>query len=132
MDNFFLGDELKAEYFVGQSVYEGFLNTFEDTNPMHINAIYAMKYGYNEIVMHGNILNGFISHFIGVNLPAKNLVIISQEIKFRNPVYLNDWIQIKSRVDDIHDALSLVSLKLFLTNHRGEKVANAMVEIKIL
>jgi len=57
---------------------------------------------------------------------------ISQKIKFRNPVYLNDWIQIISRVDDIHDALGLVSLKLFLTNHRGEKVANAMVEIKIL
>ena len=132
MDNFTLGDELKAEYCVSYEVYKGFLDVFKDDNLMHTSAHYANKYGFNEIVMHGNILNGFISNFIGTKLPTKNLVIISQQIKFRNPVYLNDRIQIKSIVNEIHEAFGLVILKMLLTNHEGHKVASSTVEVKIL
>ena len=132
MDNFTLGDELTAQYSVSQEVYMGFLDVFKDNNPMHTSADYAAKYGFKEIVIHGNILNGFISNFIGTKLPTKNLVIIAQQIKFRNPVYLNDRIQIKSIVNEIHEAFGLVILKMLLTNHKGHKVANCTVEVKIL
>lgn len=132
MDNFTLGDELNAEYCVSQEVYKGFLDVFKDNNPMHTEKEHATRHGFQDVVMHGNILNGFISNFIGTKLPTKNLVIISQQIKFRIPVYLNDRIQIKSIVNEIHEAFGLVILKMLLTNHEGHKVANCTVEVKIL
>ena len=132
MDNFILGDELKAEYSVSKEVYKGFLDIFKDNNPMHTNVNYAKEHGFSEIVMHGNILNGFISHFMGMHLPIKNLVIVSQKIKFRNPVFMYDLIEIKSTVNDIHVALGLICFKLVLTNQEGQKVANGTVEIKVL
>ena len=61
---------------------------------MHVDLEFAQNYGYSSVVMHGNILNGFISYFIGEELPVKEIVILSQDIKFNNPVYLNDILQL--------------------------------------
>src|SRR5262245_51814734 len=56
-----------CRYTITAAVYEQFLATFGDTNRLHTEDDFARTRGFPERVMHGAILNGFISHFVGVH-----------------------------------------------------------------
>ena len=73
-----IGDNYYSEFTISSKIYEGFIKIFNDNNPMHVNTDFAKNYGFNEKVMHGNILNGFISYFVGEQLPEKNIVILKK------------------------------------------------------
>src|SRR5690349_15151584 len=83
-------DKFQQTFLVSEKIYEGFIELFGDKNPLHTNEAFAVEKGFKGRVMHGNILNGFLSYFIGECLPVKNVIIHSQEIKFSNAVYVND------------------------------------------
>ena len=132
MDNFILGEELSAKYRVNQEVYDGFLKVFKDNNPMHTDVDFAVNHGFDKVLMHGNILNGFISHFIGEHLPIKNVVITSQSIKYRNPIFLNDTIKLSVSTEEIHQTFNLITFKYRFFNFEGTVCATGSIQIKVL
>jgi 3-hydroxybutyryl-CoA dehydratase len=87
---FATGDKFKEKFVLNGDVYNGFISLFNDKNPLHTDEVFALDKGFKGKVMHGNILNGFLSRFIGECLPVKNVIIHSQEIQYKNPAYLND------------------------------------------
>ena len=127
---FKVGDEFNSKFKISNDIYDGFVNIFNDKNPMHVDLDFAKNHGYSEIVMHGNILNGFISYFIGELLPIKNIVILSQNIKFSNPVYLNDLLQFNASVFEIYESVNVINFKFSFINQKNIKVAKGKVQIK--
>lgn len=101
----------KEEFCVSEETYNGFVQLFRDKNPLHTNEEYAISKGFKGMVMHGNILNGFLSYFIGECLPTKNVVIHTQEIQFKNPVYLNDKLYFKAQISGIFESVNAVEFK---------------------
>src|SRR3954465_13194478 len=92
------GDSFTQQFVVSDEIYLGFIQLFKDKNPLHTNTEFAINKGFKGAVMHGNILNGCLSYFIGECLPTKNVIIHSQEIQFRNPVYLDDKLDFNATV----------------------------------
>ena len=68
---FKIGDTFNEEFHVSDEIYAGFIQLFKDKNPLHTDQEIAIKKGFKGMVMHGNILNGFLSYFIGECLPTK-------------------------------------------------------------
>ena len=66
------GDNFEVEYQVTEKIYDGFIELFNDRNPLHTDEKFAMEKNFSGRVMHGAILNGFLSNFIGEQLPVKN------------------------------------------------------------
>ena len=124
------GTVIKENYTITPSIYDGFKLLFNDLNPMHTNGEYAKENGFQDVVMHGNILNGFVSHFIGESLPIKNVVIVSQTIKYYNPVYLGDTIEFKGTVIDVFDSVNVVEFKFEFRNEL--KIASGKIQIKVI
>ena len=58
-------------------------------------------------IVHGNILNCFISYFIGEIIPTKNVIIIEQKISFVKPFFINDIISLNSVVKSLLNQLIL-------------------------
>src|ERR1700712_4360983 len=108
-----IGDTFNQSFTIGLDIYEGFINLFKDKNPMHINAGFAVKHGYREVVVHGNILNGFISYFIGECLPIKNVVILSQEIKYSHPLYLHDTITLHAEIVHVFKSVNVIEFSFY-------------------
>lgn len=129
---FKVGEEFNLKFKISKDVYDGFINIFNDKNPIHVDIDFAKNHGYSEIVMHGNILNGFISYFIGEQLPTKNIVILSQNIKFNNPVYLNDLLQFNASVYEIYESVNVINIKFKFINQKKITVAKGKVQIKNL
>ena len=59
---FKVDDKYEHTFKVSDEVYEGFIDVFKDTNPLHTDEAFARAKGFKGRVMHGNILNGFLSY----------------------------------------------------------------------
>jgi len=125
------GDVFNHEFTVSEKVYKGFIDIFRDENPLHTNAEFAAAKGFPKVVMHGNILNGFLSFFIGELLPTKDVMIVSQQIDFKKPVYLNDTLRFSAKVNEIHESVNLVEFKYDFVNATNTKVAKGTITIML-
>ncbi|MDR1105826.1 MAG: hypothetical protein LBL44_05670 [Treponema sp.] len=125
-------DVFEAAFTVSGKIHEGFIGLFGDKNPMHTDPAFASGRGYKGIIMHGNILNGFLSYFIGELLPVKNVIIHSQEINYRKPVYLDDKLTLKARISEIHESVNVVTFKYSFVKENGETAASGSIQTGIL
>ena len=82
--------------------------------------------------MHGNILNSFLSFFIGECLPIKNVVIQSQNIEFKKPVYIDSKIKLIALVEDIVESVNVVIFKFKFEDINNIVVAKGRIQIGIL
>ncbi len=120
------------EFVVSDIVYQGFIQTFQDQNPLHVNETFAQSKGFKDKVMHGNILNGFLSFFIGECLPLKNIIIHSQEMQYKNPVYLNDNLLFTADVVDYFESVNVAEFKFKFTNSENIVVAKGKINIGVI
>ena len=103
---------LEATYRVTPDSYYSFQRISNDYNPLHTDVSFAQQKGFPDRVMYGNILNAFVSHFVGMVIPSREVMIQTQDIQFRKPVYLNDTILLKSEIETVSDAVEIINYKL--------------------
>ena len=126
------GDKFTETFLVSENIYKGFISIFNDKNPLHTDREFAIEKGFRNVVMHGNILNGFLSYFIGERLPLKNVIIHKQEIKYHRPVYINDKLNFYAEVMNIFDELNVIEIKFYFINQSSSKVASGKFQIGVI
>lgn len=126
------GGGVKKTFLVSKTVYEAFQQCSCDYNPLHTDESFAKAKGFHACVMYGNILNAFVSNLVGEELPTKNVIIHSQDIQYKNPVYPNDELVAEMNVEEIHESVNTVELKFKFSNCTGKVVAKGHVQIGIL
>tara|TARA_A100000171_G_C2041058_1_gene100504 strand:+ start:55 stop:453 length:399 start_codon:yes stop_codon:yes gene_type:complete len=129
---FKLHDTFEDVFTVKKEIHDGFINVFRDNNPLHTDMDFARKKGFIGVVMHGNILNGFLSFFIGEKLPTKDVIIHSQEIQFKNPVYLNDKLQFHAEIVGLYESVNAVEFKYSFKNKDNKIVAKGKIQIGLI
>lgn len=112
--------EYHHKFAVTQEVYDAFQKCSGDKNPLHTNQEFARAKGFPECVMYGNILNCFVSYFIGMLLPSPDVIIHSQDIAYKNPVFLDDELDFTAKVEDISEAVNAVIFKYGFRNGGGQ------------
>ncbi|QFY41382.1 hypothetical protein F6R98_01045 [Candidatus Methylospira mobilis] len=123
-----LGQEFTVDFQISEKIYSGFINIFDDRNALHISDEYARSKGFESRVMHGNILCGFLSRFVGELLPVENTVIHSIAINFRNPCYLEEVVTLKARVEEVHESVSVYVFKFsFIIGSRTAATGNLQI-----
>ena len=126
------GNTFIHNFVVSEEIYNKFVELFMDRNPLHTNAAFSKSKGYKDKVMHGNILNGFLSFFIGECLPNKNVILHSQQITYSQPVYMNDRLSLFASIEDIYDSVSAVVFTFYFKNQNNVKVAKGKIQIGLL
>ncbi len=126
---------LTHTYQVTPEVYNYFQLCSKDYNPLHTDEEYAKSKGYKSVVMYGNILNAFVSHFVGMLLPTNEVMIQLQDINYRKPVFLNDEIVLDASVDSVSEVVNIVDYKLRfnrIVDGKPELVARGHVQIGLI
>lgn len=127
------GDTFSAEFCITDAIYTGFIELFRDKNPLHTDARFARSKGFAEEVMHGNILGGFLSYFIGECLPQKNVIIHSQEIKYIKPVFKNQELDLTAEVIGAYPSVNAIEFKFYFNEKRTQtQVAKGKIQIGII
>lgn len=126
---------IQYSYKITQEIYYNFQCCSNDFNPLHTDQTYAVEKGFRGCVMYGNILNAFVSHFVGMLLPVKEVMIQAQDIFFHKPVYLNDDILLEAVVGQVSEAVNVIIYKLKFfrcVGNQKELVAKGHVQIGLL
>lgn len=119
-------------YVIAPEVYQGFLDTFHDHSPVHVDENFAKMQGFPGRVMHGTILNGFVSHFVGMYFPGKFSLLLSVDLRFSNPSYLGDSIHLEMVVSQKLDARNIIVLDATLSNiTRNWLAARGRIQVMI-
>lgn len=122
-DEITVGTTESQDYTITPAVYEHFLEAFHDYSPVHVDDVYAKTRGFDGKVMHGSILNGFVSHFIGMHFPGRMSLLLSVDLRFSNPCCLGDTIRLETVVTQKNDARQVVVLDATLFNRTRDQVA---------
>lgn len=99
---------------------------------MHVSDEYAKNHGFPRKIMHGNILCGYLSYFVGEIIPEKNVIIQTQSIKFKKPVFLNDELRFAAEVTEYSEAVNSYEIKYSFENQSMEQVAAGKLLVGVL
>jgi acyl dehydratase len=127
----FKGFSKQLLFQVTEKIYHAFQDCSGDMNPLHIDEEFACTKGFPQKVMYGNILNAFISYAVGMELPTKEVMLQSQDIQYRNPVFLRDCLLMDIRVEEIHESVRAVELSFKFTNDAHKVVAKGNIQIGV-
>ncbi|MBI3389762.1 MAG: MaoC family dehydratase N-terminal domain-containing protein [Deltaproteobacteria bacterium] len=120
-------------YSISAEVYEDFLAAYRDTNPMHTDDAFARRHGFPDRVMHGTILNGFISHFVGVYFPGGAVLLHSVNTQYKTPCHLGDEIDIEATVTQVAESVRVLTMEMVLRNVTRDRIAaKAKVQVGLL
>jgi 3-hydroxybutyryl-CoA dehydratase len=115
-DSLAVGVTESHEYLVSDELYRGFLELFDDRSPIHVDEEHARSLGFPGRVMHGAILNGFLSHFIGMKLPGARSLLHSVDLRYVQPVHLGDRVtltgEIQQRLESQRVVVLLVTFRV--------------------
>jgi len=117
------------EYVITKEKYKQFIAVSDDTHQLHVNSEYAKSKGFNEVVVHGNILNCILSNVIGMKLNLENVMIINQSINYRKPIYIDDTLTVKLKLKEEISFLPGMDI-LFKFFRSEELIANGTILIK--
>lgn len=126
---FKVGDTFSEQFKVTVDVHNQFVALFKDKNPLHTDEDFAITKGFKGRVMHGNILNGFLSYFIGECLPTKDVIIHSQEIQFKNAVYIDDALMFNAKIEGVYDSVNAIEFKFTFKNTESKIIAKGKIQI---
>lgn len=126
------GDIIQHSFVIDEEKHRQFIAVSGDRNPLHTDISFAKEKGFPATVMHGNILNCFISFLVGELLPVDNVMILSQQINFTKPVYLNEELEMQAEIKEYFDFIPGYEIKFRFRNKTGETKASGNVLIKIL
>lgn len=113
------GDKFVHEFTVTPEISDLFIKLSQDKNPLHIDENFSISKGFKSKVIHGNIQNCFLSYFVGEIFPIKEVVILSQSIKFKNPVYENDILFFDSKIVNFVESIQVYEFKFKFQNSKS-------------
>ncbi len=72
-----------------------------DTNPLHINEVFAANTMFSGRIAHGLLTASFISTVIGTKLPGPGAIYVSQSLRFKAPVRVGDTLEARATITEL-------------------------------
>lgn len=121
-DEIQIGDRAEVSKEITSDDILDFARLTGDVNPVHIDDEYARKTFFKERIAHGMLTASLISTVLGTQLPGKNTIYLSQNLKFKRPVKIGDVITACAEVIEKKDDKKIIKLKTNLLNQDGKEV----------
>lgn len=103
-----------------------------DTNPIHVDVDYAKKTRFKQRVAHGSLSASYISAALAqVTNRAVTIVYLSQNLRFRRPVFAGDTITAIAEVVSLDSKRRRAKVNTVCTNQKGEQVVVGEAEVML-
>lgn len=127
-----VGQEENFSVQISAEMLNDFKKITNDINPLHNDEEFAKVHHYDGRVAYGMLTSSFLSTLAGVYLPGEFCLIQSVEVKFVKPVYIGDTLQVSGIVDELHDTVKQIVLKVCISNQNGIKVLRGKMKLGVL
>ena len=124
-----VGDVAKRTKKITEEDVMLFAEVSTDKNPAHTNEAYARSTQFGERIAHGILSASLISAVIGEELPGAGTIYLSQDLKFRAPVFFNDEITAVVEVLEIIEEKNRVILKTYAINQHNQVIIDGQAMV---
>jgi 3-hydroxybutyryl-CoA dehydratase len=100
-----------------------------DFNPIHFDEEYAKTTRFKKTIVHGMYLLGLVSKAIGNDMPGVGTIYAGQEIKFIQPVFIDDTITIIISITEIDYAKCKIILSTKCVNQNDAIVMDGVAKV---
>lgn len=132
-DELQLGQTAELEFVVDDSLHAAFVALSGDESPIHVDDAFARTAGFSGRVMHGAIINAFVSQLVGMKLPGAFALLLAVDLRYHHPVYMGDRLRVTARVARKSESQRAVSLAVTAENATRENLAasgTALVKVR--
>ena len=128
-DEIELGMQKSFKVNISENMLNEFGRSTEDYNPLHMNEKYASSTSFKKRVCSGMFLSSFFSTLVGMYLPGKHALHISQSLNFVNPCFIGETITVEGKVIDKSTATKIIKLETTITNESGKRIIDGKAQV---
>lgn len=116
-----VGDSSRFSVVVDASLVQAFAELSGDTNPLHTNQDFAVGEGFNGVVAHGMISGAMFSRLIGMYIPGKYALYLSQTLAFKRPILFGTTVFVKGEIVQKVESMKVLKIHTSVTG-KDDKV----------
>ena len=128
-DEIEIGMQKSFKIFISEDMLADFAKLSGDDNPLHMNEEYASSTSFKKRVCSGMFLSSFFSTLVGMYLPGKHALHISQSLNFVNPCFIGEMITVEGKVVDKSPATKIIKLETTITNESGKRIIDGKAQV---
>ena len=128
-DDIEIGMQKNFQVFISENMLDVFGRDTGDYNPLHMNKKYASSTSFKKRVCSGMFLSSFFSRLVGMYLPGKHALHISQSLNFVNPCFIGETITVEGKVIDKSPATKIIKLETTITNESGKRIIDGKAQV---
>ena len=128
-DEIELGMQKSLKVDISKNMLDVFGRDTGDYNPLHMSEEYASSTSFKKRVCSGMFLSSFFSRLVGMYLPGKHALHISQSLNFVNPCFIGEMITVEGKVVDKSPATKIIKLETTITNESGKRIIDGKAQV---
>jgi len=128
-DEIELGMQKSFKVDISKNMLDAFGRDTGDYNPLHMSEEYASSTSFKKRVCSGMFLSSFFSRLVGMYLPGKHALHISQSLNFVNPCFIGETITVGGKVIDKSPATKIIKLETTITNESGKRIIDGNAQV---
>jgi acyl dehydratase len=115
-----VGDESSFEKMLTEDMMQKFAELSGDFNPLHVDEAYAETTSFRGRVVYGMLGASFFSQLVGMHLPGKHAVYLSQTLLFKAPMRIGMTVVIKGTLVQKVDSMRVVTIRTVIFEKGAE------------
>ena len=128
-DEIELGMQKSFKVDISKNMLDIFGRDTGDYNPLHMSEEYASSTSFKKRVCSGMFLSSFFSRLVGMYLPGKHALHMSQSLNFVNPCFIGETITVEGKVIDKSPATKIIKLETTITNESGKRIIDGKAQV---
>ena len=126
-----IGSAYSFERYIDAALVESFAQISGDYNPLHMDEAYCARTKFGGRIVHGMLLASFFSALVGMLCPGRGCLYLSQDIRFKKPLMLNQWTIVKGTVTAKSEATNMVVLATVITDKNGVILVEGEAKVQV-
>lgn len=110
---------------------QSFADLSHDTNPIHTDPEFAKNSRFGRLIVPGFLTASMFSAIIGTKFPGIGSVYLNQNMIFRRPVFIDQWVIATVAVKELFPEKNRVLLETLCKDENGELLIEGTALVKL-
>lgn len=114
---------------ISRAENEAFAKISGNWSPLHTDPEFAKSKGYKDCPLYGMLLASKFSYLLGMVLPGKDSICLSQSLYFHKPVFIDEPFYIRGRVIAKSASTKVVEIKTEILDAEGRVAVDGEAQV---
>ena len=102
-----------------------------DHNPLHMDDEFAARSEFSQRVVHGFLHASLLSTLVGMKIPGREALYLSQTIEFTSPVFIGDTVEARGTITHIDKITRTITMDTVITTQNGDIVLRGVAKANV-